>query len=372
MEIIIIASFVLFGLTGSGKSTLGNTVIGRNAFKEGAGIESQTNNVQKEKGIFDKHQVFVIDTPGLLDNNGRDQQHLDKITNCVKQHIGVKSFVIVIDFKNRKIDQRINKLFVLLEQMYPNKPWYNHIVIVWSNYESGLSTEKKNTLPLKQEGVKQVIKRIIPRISETELNSIPQYFIDNIEARNKNTESHQKTKEMIEWISTLPPLNKTLGIINNVDNDVMMEEIQEEERVIDDKVDGDIRTIIKSLFQRIKKTLYSGKVLYTDWKERREKRREERKQLMKPKPVSRTEYKDEIKVLGERRIVERTVKIGKRRWYRHRPKVDVGRILQKQQHVRMERTVTTYSDGNVTYTPWNIISNEIKEVEIGKFGYNLI
>ena len=103
------ATFVLFGVTGSGKSTLANTVINRNAFQEGAGVFSQTTQVSGEMGMFDGCHVFAIDTPGLCDSEGRDQQHLDKTTDYIKEYTGVKAFVIVIDFKNRKIDQRQDK-----------------------------------------------------------------------------------------------------------------------------------------------------------------------------------------------------------------------------------------------------------------------
>ena len=202
-------SFIVFGLTGSGKSTLANAAIGEmNRFKEGEGIESETTIVDGVVGMFDDHhKVFVIDTPGMLDSEGRDQEHLDKITKYVKEQPMIKAFVVVIDFEGIKINEGIRRLFELLEQMYPEKEWYKHIVIVWSNFNNELSENEKGTLSYKREGVKQVIRETIPKINQTELNSIPQYFLDNREAKTKNTESHQKLREMIECISILPTLS---------------------------------------------------------------------------------------------------------------------------------------------------------------------
>ena len=200
------------------------------------------------------------------------------------------------------------------------------------------------------------------------MNNIPQYFLDNKDARNQNTESRQKMREMITYISTLPTLNETLGIINDVDNDVIKEEMETEERIVDDKVENDIRTITRGTFERKKKTLRNGKVLKTDFVENIKMRKEERKQLMKPKPVSKIEYMDDMKVLGERRVVDEVIWGGRKYGFcGPKSRTERGRILQNRQYLKKQRTVTTDCDGNVTYSPWEIVSSESKEVEISRF-----
>ena len=148
----------------------------------------------------------------------------------------------------------------------------------------------------------------------------------------------------------------------------MKEEMEEEERKIDDQVEGDIRTITKGTFERKKKTLYSGKVLRTDWVENVKKRRQEKEKLKKPKPVSKIEYDNKMNILGERRIVDEVI-LGSRKYVVFGPKsrTEKGRILQRQQYVIKERTMTTDCDGKVTYSPWKMGSEEIGDVEIIRY-----
>ena len=67
----IIPSIVVFGNTGSGKSTLSNTLVGiENAFKESEDVESETMETKGKNGIFDGQPTFIIDTPGIHDASG--------------------------------------------------------------------------------------------------------------------------------------------------------------------------------------------------------------------------------------------------------------------------------------------------------------
>ena len=207
--------------------------------------------------------------------------------------------------------------------------------------------------------MKIIKEKIIPDVTDDELNKIPQYFIDSIEAReDPKSESHKQLGKLLNDIGKLPPLNETLGEIQKVDKDILKEEIQTERRTIRDETELNIRTIETAMFERTKKTLYSGEVMYSDWVEKEGTRMKDKKVLIPPPPNMKTEERERVEVLGERKQVDSRFK-----------GCESGRVLQKRRKIKERRYIQVFEKGEIKELPWKVVSDVEEEVEISKFGH---
>jgi len=148
---------VVFGRTGSGKSTLGNAICGKKVFKVGTTMYSETRDVQQHTMPWtfadgETTEVTFIDTPGFADNRGdsTNEDVLMKIVDLLQSlqggfNIALFCWAAAARFDNNDINE-LNLLGLILGSSVFTHTWI--VVTQFDTFELKTQEQRRKNIPL--------------------------------------------------------------------------------------------------------------------------------------------------------------------------------------------------------------------------------
>ena len=210
---------ILMGKTGHGKSTFSNLLSGSEDFVVGNSTRSCTKEIKLKCFYNQENQVKVsiIDTPGLSDSDGDDKKIIDDMKNfLLKPDIPrINAILIVISIQEKRMDQSLNNLLEEICKIFPLKNFWEHVIIIWTNY-NGTESQKKRLLQKAENFSKEfnVLTEDINRRHNINIDTIENFnMIFNeydIEETDEETKAENKA-QTIRNINTIINLMKNMN-----------------------------------------------------------------------------------------------------------------------------------------------------------------
>ena len=328
-----ISSIIIVGETGTGKSSFINNLCQTPKCKVGLGLDSETEEVLGVKCEGYYKDIFMIDTPGLNDSNGeeQDERNINLMNQFIKNNPRIKGIIILLKFTDNKLTGSIKKSLKIFYDMFPLNNFWSHVVICFSYYYDMNPEAKIQIIKNYEKEFKKIMQQSKSEHKDFVIpEDIKMFFC---ELKNPDEETKLEIKKIIDYLKIKEQMFKKI------------EEKIEEPKIKESIKEGNVTTV----------EYYIEKI--TNFIDFDDSKNEVRKIIEKWKEIFIAEKEEEIKekVEGEKKIIEHYIYkkiIHKNKKNEEEINIDKENPLEKyiesEEMIYLPEEIDTKVEGNLT------------------------
>lgn len=231
---------LLFGETDVVKSSLGNIILeDQNAFKISDKPESETKKTLGKYNENKSKSIFVIDTPGCQDSEGKDKEHLDQMIEFIQSQNDLKAILLILNYcenEEKKELSRANEINLrIIKNIFKNVDIGKHIGIFFTHFHF----YEKETDDKEKDEKKELKIREINKILKSSEKKFPYFYGNIISGKERKMFTKVEILKMIKWIKLLKRINvnqvnkKATEKWRNIERYILHKSIMEDDYIIE-------------------------------------------------------------------------------------------------------------------------------------------